>query len=110
VRIAREWFTYFIQAARVGHIKIGRAIDPLQRLAELQTGSPVKLELLAVLRGDHEAMLHRKFADLRIHGEWFRPGMRLDYYLWKKFKLPRVIPTTAQFSEADMKTDWRAAK
>ncbi|MFJ1562502.1 GIY-YIG nuclease family protein [Streptomyces mirabilis] len=57
-------------------VKIGWSDDPERRLRGFQTGSPVPLQLLAVFEGGHyvEAELHRRFADKRVHGEWFDLG------------------------------------
>ncbi|WP_408058398.1 GIY-YIG nuclease family protein [Streptomyces anthocyanicus] len=72
---------YVIGAA--GHpdrVKIGHAIDPLQRLwTDLQPGSPVELYLMwtwAPPEGKTaqacEAVLHQVLSGYRIHNEWFR--------------------------------------
>lgn len=57
-------------------VKIGWSDNPKRRLRNLQSGSPVPLRLLAVYEGGHyvEAELHRRFADKRVHGEWFDLG------------------------------------
>ncbi|MFF4732862.1 GIY-YIG nuclease family protein [Streptomyces mirabilis] len=57
-------------------VKIGWSDNPERRLRDLQSGSPVALQLLAVYEGGHyvEAELHRRFADKRVHGEWFDLG------------------------------------
>lgn len=70
---------YFVQGIDGGPIKIGRADEPALRLRELQLGSPVLLQLLAVVKGGRyrEACLHEQFAILRMHGEWFSPGVDL---------------------------------
>lgn len=55
-------------------IKIGHTNGrPADRLASLQTGSRVELQLLAVMAGDRslERDLHDELADHRIRGEWF---------------------------------------
>lgn len=64
---------YFIQAGHDGPIKIGKAVDPQQRLRTLQTGTHETLRLLAVIPGDHEreAEIHRRLAAHRQRGEWF---------------------------------------
>jgi hypothetical protein len=65
-------FVYFISGA--DRIKIGLARNVDLRLAGLQTGSPVALEILLSIPGDLsiEHGLHTRFAALRTHGEWFR--------------------------------------
>jgi hypothetical protein len=78
-----DGFVYFVQAtSRVGPIKIGKAEEPLSRLAELQQGSPIELCILATTAGGLklERALHARFAEFRIHGEWFQPApVLLDY-------------------------------
>jgi len=65
---------YFIQA-NTGQIKIGIARDVKCRLARLRTMSPVSLSLLAQTDGGQpqEATYHARFAEHRLHGEWFSP-------------------------------------
>lgn len=64
--------TYFIQGEDGGPIKIGFTKNrPAERLTELQIGSPVELAFIGFIEGRKEPMLHRKFAHLRLHGEWF---------------------------------------
>jgi hypothetical protein len=67
---------YFIRFGESGPIKIGKTNrNPRIRLALLQNGSPVRLHLMAIISEpdeDHsEEALHRRFAHLRIRGEWF---------------------------------------
>jgi len=74
---------YFIQDETLCFVKIGSAADPAHRLIDLQVGSPSKLVLLATIDGGvtEEKELHKKFAEYRDHGEWFRPGPKLMAYL-----------------------------
>jgi len=74
---------YFIQAGG-GEIKIGHSRNIEGRMGGLQTAVPAKLRLLAIL--DHqgeqmESLLHREFADYRLHSEWFMPGRKLLNYI-----------------------------
>lgn len=64
---------YFI-ADPHGRVKIGFAYDPKNRLRDLQCGSADPLYLLRVIDGSQpvERWLHKRFAALRISGEWFR--------------------------------------
>lgn len=68
-------FVYFIQAGEDGPIKIGVATEPFKRLAELQTGNPARLRIVAIVEGDTgmERALHDRFAEHRLEGEWFKP-------------------------------------
>lgn len=64
---------YFIQPVDGGPVKIGKSEDPRKRLREIQTGHPAKLQIVGLIDGDEslERELHRKFAHLRLEGEWF---------------------------------------
>ena len=55
------------------YVKIGVAINPESRMAELQTGNPVELKLWLVLPGGlkEERLLHHKLGASRVRGEWF---------------------------------------
>jgi len=80
---ARE-IVYFLQAEGDGRIKIGTTKDLRRRLRVLRAGSPVRLRLIAMVRGgrDLERMLHLAFASLRRgRTEWFEPGERLVSYV-----------------------------
>lgn len=63
---------YFIKSGNA--VKIGMSKDVPGRLRTLRTMSPLPLELLGVIPGgrDEEALLHREWAELRLHGEWFQ--------------------------------------
>lgn len=73
-------FVYAIgsRAEFVECIKIGYATDVNRRYRDLQIGSPIKLEILAVWEFDTvrearraEMVAHRKFRSRNSHGEWF---------------------------------------
>jgi hypothetical protein len=67
-----DQFVYFI-GGDVGAIKIGLTIAPHKRLRSLQSGSPILLRVLATTQGarETEADYHERFAEHRLHGEWF---------------------------------------
>jgi hypothetical protein len=67
----------YIYFARSGDtVKIGRSVDPAQRLRALQLTHAGELELLAAVAAHValEGALHKRFAHLRTRptGEWFR--------------------------------------
>ena len=66
-------YVYFMWAANA--IKIGFSVDPTGRAAALQTGSPLDIRLILAVRKHkkYERDLHRRFRELRVSGEWFRP-------------------------------------
>lgn len=72
---------YFIRAGEA--VKIGRSTKPYERIADLSTAHHHKLELLATIDGGskEEKALHRKFAALRIKGEWFRYSAELSKFI-----------------------------
>ena len=55
--------------------KIGIANDVQSRLAQLSTGNPFELEVLAVYGYENanavEAAIHQRYSDVRQRGEWF---------------------------------------
>lgn len=67
---------YFIQAGRNGPVKIGDSELVYDRLAQLQTANPYKLNILFVYNGRQygEFELHDLFKHENIRGEWFRPA------------------------------------
>lgn len=74
-RMERRW-VYFIEAVGLGLIKIGVANSVRARMAQLEKMSPAPLKELCRLETDRlgslEKELHRRFAEYRSHGEWFR--------------------------------------
>lgn len=84
IRYSKSGWIYFVLSSETKEIKIGyteRNVD--KRIAEMQTGHPHKLELLASLSGnmEFEKSLHRKFGAMRIRGEWFMPDPALIQYI-----------------------------
>jgi hypothetical protein len=71
--------TYVIQAVGGGLVKIGRAgtgkwKSALTRLGDVQSMSPVELEVVALVRDPKlERKYHVQFYRQRIHCEWFAP-------------------------------------
>lgn len=76
-----------------GPIKIGCSKMPTTRLRDVEIWSPIKLELIVAVEGDHreESILHQMFGDQRRHGEWFeytdQLGQVIQYAL-RAGKLP----------------------
>lgn len=64
---------YLARAGEDGPVKIGYADDPQRRLVDLQVGNHLRLSLLRLFEGGEteERILHIRFADLRLRGEWF---------------------------------------
>lgn len=68
-----EEVVYVLGTPGSNTVKIGRTTNLAKRVAEIQRMSPVPLAALWHCPGGHELerRLHRHFADLRSHGEWF---------------------------------------
>jgi hypothetical protein len=66
---------YFIRCG--DFIKIGFSEQTERRFKSLQTAAAAPLELLGTIHGERELELHRQFAHLRSHGEWFRAAPEL---------------------------------
>lgn len=75
------YFVYFIYSA--GRIKIGRAIDVPARISQIANGSPFRPALILSVSGSlsAEAEVHARFAEDRVHREWFRLSDHLRRYL-----------------------------
>lgn len=89
---------YFIRATKSGLIKIGHTEWPVEsRMGSLQVGCPEPLELLGsyVAQRSEEHKLHKRFAQFRETGEWFRPSDELLSLIESKAKVKAARPTTA---------------
>lgn len=77
-------FIYVIQAGGIdAPIKVGKAKDPMKRIATLQTGNANPIKLLFVIPG-YDAMeraFHGMLVDNRLTGEWFS-GQGVNAFLW----------------------------
>lgn len=78
---ASDASTYFFRNPVTGLIKIGKSGDIETRKRAVQCGSGVELEVLATINEDVESKLHKRFAEYREHGEWFRDtdGLIMTY-------------------------------
>jgi hypothetical protein len=74
---------YFAQLRSGGPIKIGYAKNAKRRFSQLQIGNSTTLKCLALIAGNEgdERLLHIKFAQDRIRGEWFKPTEQLREYI-----------------------------
>jgi len=72
---------YFIRSG--DYIKIGVATNPHQRMRDLQTGNPIKLEIMGAIPGsfEMETELHRQFSENRTEGEWFTVDNRIEDFI-----------------------------
>lgn len=87
---------YFVQPEGRDVVKIGVAREFENRIAALQTSSPERLNVLGVMFGHgfaEERLLHSRFADKWINGEWFRLDRELREFVKQTLcDLPRMKP------------------
>jgi hypothetical protein len=93
--------TYVVEHTLTKALKIGKSVNPISRLASLQTACPGCLRLVLVIEHDVESDLHKRFAKFAVSGEWFRPALPiwamiaflndparandgLDYFAWRR--------------------------
>ena len=69
-------------------VKIGKSNTPEKRLKALQTGTPIRLELLYKIAFSceedalkAETLIHKQFRALKVRGEWFRFSKNLRTFL-----------------------------
>lgn len=105
---------YFIEMEGLNLLKIGfTERDPKDRLRELQTANPHKLNLLHVMDGglNQEAELHQSFDHLREQGEWFRFTPELQAFLAvSRFVAPRLSALTKQVNLCRERLEWLTDK
>lgn len=89
---------YYIRCSETNFIKIGYTRgNPMARMASLQTGTPSKLNLMAVHPGsmEMERKIHEKLAPHRVRGEWFDDSDDVFDHLVK------VVATTIAISKLE---------
>lgn len=103
-----EELVYVLGMPGCNTVKIGRTTSLAKRVADIQRMSPVPLTPLWTCPGGYEleTHLHRHFADLRSHGEWFtfrRDPVRLIQWAvedepWRrpKVSMKKVAPRTGR--------------
>lgn len=76
-------------------IKIGFTNNVKGRMSKLRGGSPSALKLILLLPGTllDEAGYHELFSAYRLHGEWFRYGLKLRLFVWaNQFGVSQINP------------------
>jgi hypothetical protein len=104
---------YFIRRADgTGPVKIGCSAQVDARVAQLSSNHKARLVILACAPGSFrdESRLHRQFASLRLHGEWFEPSpeiMAAVAHVGESGRLPdpveedREVVMAARYLEGD---------
>ncbi len=80
---AKVSWVYFFKSGN--YLKIGKAIDVAARREQLQAMNPEPLLLVLAVQGGIllETALHNRFADRKLHGEWFSIDDDLMRFLWE---------------------------
>jgi hypothetical protein len=74
--------TYVIAYPSVGVVKIGQSVYYAERVEQVIGHSPVPAEVVCAFVGlHHERELHKRFAHIRKHGEFFEDCRELREYL-----------------------------
>ncbi len=84
-------YVYFFVSGTA--VKIGFTTNPRQRAHQLKTASPGAAFMAKFLQGtvERERMLHERFAEYRLNGEWFDLKGDLAKYLGRNMK-PAQFP------------------
>lgn len=79
----RIGWVYIIRAGEDGPIKIGWSRTPARRLIDLQGAHSETLWIMGLIPGsmEYEKELHKRFAKMRLRGEWFRADRTLPHLL-----------------------------
>ena len=62
-------------------VKFGRTRSPKSRIAQLSTGVPWGLHVVALIGSDCELDMKRRFVASQVRGEWFKPTAELGKLL-----------------------------
>lgn len=84
---------YFVEAVGLERVKIGLTRNIRNRLLHLQLACPVRLRVVGIIPGTRklERSLHRRFAAVRIHSEWFQLTVALRMELHRLKEKERLL-------------------
>ena len=78
IQAGREGFVYLIHAEGTSRYKIGRSVNPISRMSDIQKQAPYPLKIVKSFWTldaiADEAYLHKCYAEYRVFGEWFELG------------------------------------
>ena len=104
---------YFIKEQGLGAIKIGYTTYPetyKARFITLQISNPHKLSMLGTMPGDleDEQVLHERFANNHIRGEWFKPSESLlEFIKTRVGKDKKPILSKPIVHNTIIKSEWK---
>lgn len=87
---------YFFRNEDADLIKIGESTNHVRRIGALSYVAKSTLVLLGVMDGDHdtEAAIHKRFAHLRVTGEWFKEHESIRDFIAEYCYMPPTFPKT----------------
>lgn len=89
LRCTNSQKTYLIKDNRTGATKIGKSNNPYKREKTLQS-DVLSLELLYICDDNIESLLHKKYKDKRIRGEWFNLTDKDIEYIVNKYNFRKA--------------------
>jgi hypothetical protein len=106
-------YVYLVWAEGTDRYKIGSAGYPAKRLPQLQTGSPLPLQLIAEKEATdyerQERLQHQRWAKQRVQGEWFQfhptqmPEVLAGFDLIDTFSFNRIVEVHSELGEEMLK-------
>src|SRR5262245_53777709 len=101
---------YFVRPRGMDYVKIGETECLARRLSNLQSASPVKLEVLGVIPPGRvlEGELHRRFARHWVRGEWFRLDPDVLEYIDRS--TDKYAPAPTRSSGRSAASEWKVSR
>lgn len=98
-------WTYLVGSREQEVVKIGVTTRLKTRMSSLRNSSPIPIKLFAVAFGspEIEMVLHDRFAESRLHGEWFKLTDEIDDCIeaLKQKDLGRYVPDRMFFHSVE---------
>lgn len=101
-----EGYIYVVGNKEHKVCKIGFSRNVFKRISGIQTGCPFLLEIFCIINGDiaTEKKLHKKYASIKLSGEWFKYEGKL------KESISKVESVITEFSLINRRVDKRLAR
>lgn len=101
-------YVYFIRRKDgIGPIKIGSTRNVKNRLSGIQVGNPYKLKVIKEIYGEEflEKQYHKKFDNLKLIGEWFKPDGRLLEFISNLIEDASYVTARKYFNNKEIKIE-----
>ena len=94
---------YFVQTGKL--VKIGSSRSFAEHYAALRAANASELRVLGIIEDGAKEEVHRRFAALRVHDEWFKADDELLTYVQKHARCPSVLVTNRAQRQLDKLLD-----